>query len=269
LVAAEHHREFGAEAISSGNAALDALVGGGLHRGTSTLLIGGAGVGKTTIALTYAVAAADRGERASIFAFDEGLGTLLTRAKSLGIRLQQNVDAGMIELRQIDPAEVAPGQFASMVRVAVERDQAKTVVIDSLSGYFNAMPDERFLVLQMHELLSYLNQLGVITIVILAQHGLVGNTHAPVDISYLSDNVMQLRYFEADGLLRRAISVVKMRSGAHETKIREFQLSGKDGLVVGPPLKGFKGIFSGTPTYEGTNHHLMSGSEDEHATSSE
>lgn len=154
------------------------------------------------------------------------------------------------------------------MRVAVERDRAKMIVIDSLNGYLNAMPDERFLVLQMHELLSYLNQLGVVTIVVLAQHGLVGMTRAPVDVSYLSDNVMQLRYFEADGLLRRAISVVKMRSGAHQTMIREFQL-GESGLVVGPPLSGFRGIFSGTPTYEGTTQPLMSGLEEQHAAASE
>jgi circadian clock protein KaiC len=268
LIAAEHHTDFAGEATSSGDEALDAMLGGGLHRGTSTLLIGGAGVGKSTVAPKYAVAAAERGEHAVIFAFDEGLGTIFARSNALGIGLKRHVDTGLITLRQIDPAEMAPGEFASIVRFAVERDSAKTVIIDSLNGYFNAMPDERFLVLQMHELLSYLNQLGVITIVVLAQHGLVGVMRAPVDISYLSDNVMQLRYFEAEGMLRRAISVVKMRSGAHETAIREFQLR-KGGLVVGPPLRDFRGIFSGTPTYEGTTSPLMPEPEDTDAASSE
>lgn len=264
LIAAEHHKDFVGEPTTSGNPGLDAIFGGGLHRGTSTLLIGGAGVGKSTVALTYAVAAAERGEKTAIFAFDEGLGTIYARARSLGIPLQRHVEAGLINLRQIDPAEMSPGEFASLVRISVERDGAKTIVIDSLNGYLNAMPDERFLVLQMHELLSYLNQLGVITIVVLAQHGLVGITRAPVDISYLSDNVMQLRYFEAGGVLRRAVSVVKMRSGEHETTIREFKLT-KGGVVVGPPLRGFRGIFSGTPTYEGKSNPLMADAEDENA----
>ncbi|MFO1171326.1 MAG: ATPase domain-containing protein [Hyphomicrobiaceae bacterium] len=268
LIAAEHHKDFLGEPTSSGNAGFDAMLGGGLHRGTSTLLIGGAGVGKSTVALSYAVAMAERGERTAIFAFDEGLGTIFARAHSLGIELQKHFDSGLITLRQIDPAEMAPGEFASIVRDAVEQDGARMVVIDSLNGYLNAMPDERFLVLQMHELLSYLNQLGVITIIILAQHGLVGVSRAPVDVSYLSDNVIQLRYFEAEGMLRRAISVVKMRSGAHETTIREFQLR-KGGLAVGPPLRAFRGIFSGTPTYEGGIQPLMSELEDPDAGSRE
>ncbi len=261
LIAAEHHKDFVGEPTSSGNEGLDTILGGGLHRGTSTLLIGGAGVGKSTLALTYAVATAARGERAAMFAFDEGLGTIYARSGSLGIDLRRHVDCGLIKLRQIDPAEMAPGEFASLVREAVEREDVKTVIIDSLNGFLNAMPDERFLVLQMHELLSYLNQLGVITIVVVAQHGLVGVTRAPVDVSYLSDNVIQLRYFEAESMLRRAISVVKMRSGAHETTIREFQLR-KGGLVVGPPLRSFRGIFSETPTYEGTTIPLMPELED-------
>lgn len=268
LIAAEHHKDFIGEPTTSGNEGLDTILGGGLHRGTSTLLIGGPGVGKSTVALTYAVAAAARREKAAVFAFDEGLGTIFARARSLEIGLKRYVDEGLIRIQQIDPAEMAPGEFASLVRDAVERDHAKTVIIDSLNGYLNAMPDERFLVLQMHELLSYLNQLGVITIVVLAQHGMVEVARAPVDVSYLSDNVIQLRYFEAEGKLRRAISVVKMRSGAHETTIREFKLK-KGGVVVGPPLRGFRGIFSGTPTYEGTGDPLMPDSEEKNAASRE
>jgi circadian clock protein KaiC len=188
------------------------------------------------------------------------MGTLYARSASLGIPIQQHVDADRITIKQIDPAELSPGEFAVRVRGAVERDHARIVIIDSLNGYLNAMPDERFLVLQMHELLSYLNQLGVITILVLAQHGLVGPMQTPVDISYLSDTAIQLRYFEAEGLVRRAISVVKKRSGFHETTIREFKL-GSGGLQVGPPLRDFRGIFTGTPTYVGSRTPLMMGAE--------
>jgi circadian clock protein KaiC len=261
LVAAEHHKAFLGDLTPSGNAEFDALLGGGLERGTSALLIGGAGVGKSTIALTYAVAAAERGERAAIFAFDEGLGTIYARAAGLGIPLQQHVEAGQISLQQIDPAEMSPGEFAHLVRHSVEQNQARLVVIDSLNGYLNAMPEERYLVLQMHELLSYLNQLGVVTIVVLAQHGLMGPMQTPLDISYLSDVVLMLRYFEAEGRVRRAISLVKKRSGAHEDTIREYRLNSA-GLQVGPPLTDFRGIFTGTPVYSGGAKPLLEGGED-------
>jgi circadian clock protein KaiC len=246
---------------SSGDAQLDALLGGGFERGTSALLIGGAGVGKSSIALTYAVAAAERGETAVIFAFDEGLGTIYARAAGLGIPLQAHVEAGRIRLQQIDPAEMSPGEFAQVVRRSVERDGARLVVIDSLNGYLNAMPEERYLVLQMHELLSYLGQLGVVSILVLAQHGMMGPMQTPIDISYLSDAVLMLRYFEADGRVRRAISLVKKRSGAHEDTIREFRLSSK-GLQVGPPLTGFRGILTGTPVYGGGPKPLMQDGDD-------
>src|SRR4029077_4835826 len=193
-------------------------------------------LGKSTVALSYAVAAAERGEHAVIFAFDEGLGTIFARAEGLGIGLRPLVDAGSLEIRQVDPAEMSPGEFASIVRETVEKQNARVVIIDSLNGYLNAMPNEKFLILQMHELLSYLNQLGVVTILVLAQHGLMGPMQTPLDISYLSDTVVMLRYFEADGLVRRALSVVKKRSGGHEYAIREFRL-GEGGVQVGPPLK--------------------------------
>jgi circadian clock protein KaiC len=250
LVAAEHHANFPVEYASSGNAELDQLVGGGLERGTSALLIGGAGVGKSSLALTYAIAAAQRGEHASFFMFDEGRGTLEARARTLGLPLQATLDAGLLHLRQVDPAELSPGEFAAIVRRAVEVDGARVIVIDSLNGYLNAMPDERFLVLQMHELLSYLAQQGVLTMLVLAQHGLVGPMQTPLDISYLSDAVLMLRYFEFGGSVRRALSVVKKRSGDHEHTIREFSLT-HHGIVVGPPLKNFSGVFSGTPRYTG------------------
>src|SRR4029079_1612699 len=235
LVAAEHHKAFVGDLTKSGVAELDALLGGGLERGTSALLVGGAGVGKSSIAVTYAVGAARRGERVAMFAFDEGLGTLLARAAGLGVNLQEYVNNGLITIQQIDPAEMSPGEFTQVVRDAVELRNVRVLLIDSLNGYLNAMPDERFLVLQMHELLSYLNQLGVLTIMVLAQHGMVGQMQTPIDLSYLSDAVIMLRYFEAGGEVRRAISVVKKRSGAHENTIREFQLT-SDGLRVGPPL---------------------------------
>jgi circadian clock protein KaiC len=248
LVAAEHHRDFTTEFVSSGNAELDTLVGGGLERGTNALLLGAAGVGKSTLAMLYAVSAAKRGERAAFFAFDEGRGTFEARAESLGQPLAAHIDSGMIHLQQIDPAEMSPGEFVSIVRRSVEEGGARVVVIDSLNGYMNAMPDERFLMLQMHELLSCLGQLGVLTILVLAQHGLVGPMQTPIDLSYLSDAVMMLRYFESQGEVRRALSVVKKRSGNHEHTIREFKL-GRHGIAVGPPLADFRGIFTGTPEY--------------------
>ncbi len=256
LIAAEHHKDFTGDFVPSGNAQLDALLGGGLERGTNALLIGAAGVGKSSMALTYAIAAAARKETTAIFAFDEGHGTMLARARTLGLPLEEAIAAGYIRLKQVDPAELSPGEFASLVRDAVERDKARIVVIDSLNGYLNAMPDERFLVLQMHELLSYLSQLGVLTLLVLAQHGLIGPMDTPLDISYLSDAVVMLRYFEFDGTVRRAISVVKKRSGHHEQTIREFRLS-RHGIRVGPPLSGFSGIFSGTPAYTGERAPLL------------
>jgi circadian clock protein KaiC len=250
LIAAEHHNSFIGELTSTGSSELDALLGGGIERGTSLLLIGGAGVGKSSIALTYAMSAAERGETVMMFAFDEGLGTVFARAAGLGMRLQECVDSGLVRVQQIDPAEMSPGEFAHRVRESVEHLGVRVVIIDSLNGYMNAMPEERFLVLQMHELLSTLNQLGVVTILVLAQHGLMGPMQTPLDISYLSDAVLMLRYFEAEGRVRRAISVVKKRSGVHEDAIREFRLT-PEGVKVGPPLTQFQGVLSGTPSYRG------------------
>ena len=256
LIAAEHHKEFPAEFISSGNGELDKMLGGGLERGTNALFIGSAGVGKSSLGLSYAIAAAQRGERAVIFAFDENRGTILARATSMGLPLQEFIDAGLLRIQQIDPAEMSPGEFAALVRHSVEEDAARVIVIDSLNGYLNAMPDERFLILQMHELLSYLAQVGVLTILILAQHGLVGPMDTPVDLSYLSDAVLMLRYFEFGGVVRRALSVVKKRSGNHEHSIREFRLGAKR-LKVGPPLRRFNGVFTGTPQYVGDAEPLF------------
>jgi circadian clock protein KaiC len=248
LIAADHHLTFDEEFTSSGIAELDQMLGGGLERGTNALFLGAAGVGKSSLALTYALAAADRGEHAVIYAFDEGRGTLQARAKTLGFDLQKHLQSGMIRLQQIDPAELSPGEFTANVQKSVEIDGARVIVIDSLNGYMNAMPDERFLVLQMHELLTYLGQRGVMTVLVLAQHGLVGPLEAPLDLSYLSDAVVMLRYFEVHGTVRRAISVVKKRSGKHEHNVREFSLSDK-GIQLGPPTAGFIGVLAGSPHF--------------------
>ena len=256
LVAADHPGGPVSEFVPSGNAELDKLLGGGLERGTNALLLGAAGVGKSSLALTYAIAAANRGEQAVFFAFDEGRGTVEARARTLGLPFNEALESGLIRFQQIDPAEMSPGEFAATVRNSVEQDNARLIVIDSLNGYLNAMPDERFLILQMHELLTYLGQRGVLTILVLAQHGLVGPMETPLDISYLSDSVLLLRYFEVGGTVRRALSVVKKRSGNHEHTIREFRLSG-GGIRVGPPLQNFSGIFTGTPRYSGEDTPLL------------
>ena len=247
LVAAEHHRGFASDPLASGVAAFDRLLGGGLDRGTSALLMGPAGSGKSTIALQFMVAAAERGERSVIYSFDESIGTLLTRAEALGIPMQQHLEAGTIRVQQVDPGELSPGEFVYSIRRAVERDQARIVCIDSLNGYLNAMPEERFLTIQLHELLTYLGQQGVVTLMVVAQRGLLGSAmQTPVDASYLADTVVVLRYFESRGAVRRAISVLKKRSGAHEESLREFRLS-RGGMWVGEPLKEFHGVLAGTP----------------------
>lgn len=260
LIAAEHHTTFTGELTSSGNHGLDMMLGGGLERGTSALLIGSAGVGKSSLALGYAIAACKRGEQVAFFVFDEGIGTLLARGRALGLDIEPWLEKGLLHLQQVDPAELSPGEFTAAVRHSVEVQGAQLVLLDSINGYMNAMPDGRFLTLQMHELLSYLGQQGVISIIVMAQHGLVGPMETPVDISYLSDTVIMLRYFEHAGVVRRAVSVVKKRSGRHENSIREFRL-GASGLKVGPPLARFSGIFSGTPEYIGDAALLM---KDEH-----
>jgi circadian clock protein KaiC len=246
LVAAEHHRTFVAESISSGVQEIDALVGGGLDRGTSTLVMGPSGAGKSALATQFAVAAASRGENVAMFNFEEGLGTIYARAAAIGSDLAPHVESGRITLQQVDPAELSPGEFVHVVRAAVEERQARMVVIDSLNGYMQAMPEEKFLSLQLHELLSYLRQHGVVTVLAMVQHGLLSDTVSPVDISYLADTVILLRYFEASGRVHKAMSVVKRRSGRHEETIREFRL-GPSGFVVSPPLADYRGVFTGVP----------------------
>lgn len=247
LVAAEHKEEFVQNQIKSGVTALDTLLGGGPDRGTSTLLMGPAGSGKSTIAIQYAVAAAERGDHAVIFAFDESVATLKARSTALGVKLNEGNGPGQVRLQQIDPAEMSPGEFTSVLRESVEEDHARVVVIDSLNGYMNAMPEERYLTAQLHEVLTYLGRQGVTTLLVVAQHGVIGsNMAAPVDTSYLADSVVLLRYFEYAGKVKKAISVVKKRSGEHEESIRELRLS-RDGIHLSEPLAQFRGILTGVP----------------------
>lgn len=248
LVAAEHHAEFDDRPVSTGSPGLDRLLGGGLVPGTNTLLIGQSGAGKTTTAARAMLAALERGNHAAHFLFDEGTRTLLTRTASLGIHLQPHLESGALQLRQIDPAELSPGQFAGLIRAAVEEDGAKLIVIDSLNAYLQSMPGERYLLLQMHEILSYLNQRGVVTLMVLGQHGLIGETRTELDLSYLADAIMLLRYFEVDGEVRKAVSVVKTRTAAHERSIREFWFD-RGGVQVGEPLTGFRGLLGGSPVW--------------------
>ncbi len=256
LVASEHHRAFPGEMTSTGVAGLDKMLGGGLSPGTNTLLNGPSGVGKTSTAVRCAVSAIERGEKAVYYLFDEGLGTMLARSRALGMDLEPYVDSGQLQIFQIDPAELSPGEFASWVRRAVEQEQVRFLVIDSLNAFLRAMPGEKYLMLQMHELLSYLNQQGVITMLILGQHGIIGDVRSDVDLSYLSDGVVMFRYFEAKGRLFKAISVAKSRTSEHETSIREFKL-GPSGIMIGEPLEDFEGVLTGLPTYRGVTR-LMS-----------
>lgn len=257
LIAAEHHGPFIGEAVSSGIRELDKMLAGGPQRGTSTLITGPAGSGKTTLALQYLDAACKRGEPSVIYEFDERIGTMISRARALGLDLQAHLDNGCLVIRQMDPAEIAPGQFAAMVRAEIEERKTKLVLIDSLNGYVAAMPQERQLILQLHELLSYLNQAGVITLLVNPQHGFFGtmNTNG-LDVSYIADIVILLRFFESEGRIRKAISIVKNRGGHHEDAIRELRIDAH-GLRVGAPLAEFRGVLTGTPEYVGSNTPLM------------
>jgi circadian clock protein KaiC len=250
LIAARDRGEGESAVLASGIDEVDALLGGGLETGSSTLIMGPAGAGKSTLATQYAIAAASRGEQAALFIFDESLRTLIKRSAAIGMGLTEHLESGRITAQQVDPAELAPGEFAHLVRLAVEEKGAKVIVIDSLNGYLNAMPEERFLTLHLHEMLTYLGDHGVATILVMAQHGLIGsNMISSVDVSYLADCVVLLRYYEAEGELHKAISVMKKRSGDHEKAIREFSMTA-EGLTVGPPLKQFRGILSGIPIVE-------------------
>ena len=248
----ENHTKF-----SSGISELDKLLGGGLDAGTSTLFLGPAGTGKSSLSLQYAYAAAERGEKAIVFTFEESLGTILMRSKSIGMDIKKHLDSGMMKISKIDPAQLSPGEFADRIKMAVLEDNFKVVSIDSLNGYLHAMPQEQFLILQLHELLAFLANQGVATLMVLAQQGMMGHMmNTPIDLTYLADTVVITRYFEASGSVRKAVSVIKHRSGVHETTIREFSFSNK-GLEVGKPLTQFKGVLTGVPEFVGENKGLI------------
>ncbi|WP_064712670.1 ATPase domain-containing protein [Rhizobium bangladeshense] len=257
LVAAEHRSSYLRDQISCDIPKLDLLLGGGIERGSSTLILGPAGTGKSTFSFQFLVAAIRRGEKAAAFIFDEELGLLLARLKVLGMELEAMRDAGQVHIEQLDAAELSPGEFAHRVRDCVDKLGAKTVIIDSINGYQASMPDENSLVLHMHELLQYLNRQGANTFLTVAQHGLVGDMKAPVDVTYLADTVILLRYFEAAGKVRRAVSVIKKRTGFHEDTIREYRI-GANGLTLGGPLVGFQGVLRGVPEFIDTAKSLLS-----------
>lgn len=250
LIASEHEKPFDATPASSAHAGLDALLGGGLDRGSSCLLLGPAGSGKSTIAMQFAVAAAQRGERVFYFLFDENQRIMLRRAESLGMPMERLIKEGLIVPRQIDPAELPPGEFIHFVQHSVEQGQGRVVVIDSLNGYLQAMPAANFLNIQLHEMQTFLAHQGVVTLMTVAQHGILGQMQAPIDVTYLADTVLLLRYFEQAGAIRKAISVVKKRAGRHEATIREFNFDQR-GIEFGEPLVEFDGVLTGVPVYTG------------------
>ena len=256
LVAAEYPAGFKRSIASSGNSQLDALTGGGLHAGTSTLLMGPAGTGKSTVASLFVDAAAARGDKAIFFAFDETTHTLRCRAGEMGLRFDEHERAGLVTLQQIDPAEVAPGELAHQIVECVEKHDTRMIVLDSLNGYVNAMPQDDFMNLHLHELLTFLNQRGIVTLMTLAQKGLIGPMGTPVDVSYLADTVILTRFFEARGAVHKAISVIKKRSGAHETTIRELRMT-RQGVQIGEPLGDFQGVLTGVPQFVGSGAHIM------------
>lgn len=253
LIAAHHHAEFNQGLVLSGITALDNLIGGGLDRGSSSLLMGPAGVGKSTIALRYAISAAERGERVALYIFEENLPMLYARTKGLGLDLKSQVDKGRIQIQKIDPAELAPGEFSYGVQQAVEKNNIDMVVIDSLAGYLNAMPNERCLILLIHELLSFLNYKGVTSLLVVGQKGMMGasmTTPEAIDVSYLADTVLLFRYYEFSGEIRQAISVFKRRGGMHERTIRDLKLGLPEGIQISEPLRHFRGVMTGVPIYQ-------------------
>jgi circadian clock protein KaiC len=256
LVAADHRKDFSGQIVPSGVAALDKLLGGGVTTGSTTLMVGPAGTGKSLLALHYLAAAIARGERGAMFVFDEELGLLMSRAKGLGIDLEGMRDAKKLFIEQMDAAELSPGEFSHRVRACVDHEKIRTVVIDSLNGYQASMPEEQYLVLHLHELFQYLNRQGAATFLTVAQHGMIGDMKQTIDVTYLADTVIMLRYFEAHGRVRRALSVVKKRTGSHEDTIREFRITGH-GIDVGPALHEFQGVLRGVPTYVGGTGPLM------------
>lgn len=262
LIASDHHKPFVGKPVSSGIAELDQLLAGGMLEGTTTLIAGPPGSGKTNISLQYVAETCKRGERAVIYQFDERIGTLLTRAKLLGFDFEQYMDANLLEIKQMDPAEITPGEFACLVKQEVEEFNVKMLVIDSLTGYTTSMPHEKQLLLQIHEMLSYLNQQGVVTLLIYPQQSLVSSmVSSGVNVSYVSDVVIFLRFFEFEGRIRKAISVIKNRGGSHEDTIRELRID-SHGLRIGEVLDKFRGVLTGVPEFKGSSEHLLEPRED-------
>ena len=255
LIAADHKRPFDRDVVKSGLAPLDQMLGGGIHRGTSTLFMGPAGTGKSVISAQYACAAARRGEKVAIFGFDELRQITLARADELGMNMKELVDKGQIIVQQIDPAEMTPGKFSCRIDELVHQG-VKLVIIDSLNGYLQSMPAERYMYIHLHELLSYLGQLGVTTFINMAQTGIVGTVQSPAEVSYIADTLVLLRYFEHEGRVRKALSIVKKRSGGHEDTIREITISPQRGLIVGEPLAQFHGVLTSVPEFHGETTKL-------------
>lgn len=258
VVAAESRSPTQTRRLSTGNEQFDVLLGGGVESGSSTLIVGAAGSGKSSISAQIVAAAAKRGERAALFLFDESPQTLVRRMEGLGVDFESHVISGLVALHQIDPAELTLGEFAHKVRAAAVDDGVSVLVIDSLNGYLNAMPEERFLTVHLHELLTFLGQCSVATLMVGVHHGLIGTAMtSAVDASYLADSIVMLRYFEADGEVRQAISVVKKRGGQHERTIREFRLGAPEGIHIGEPLREFHGVLTGIPVYQGRARALL------------
>lgn len=262
LVASEHPANFVRENFSSNVSGIDALLGGGLPCGTSTLFSGPPGTGKSTLALTFAVAAAHRGEKVALYTFDESLSVLHARAAGLNLGFDKLVASGMISAVQIDPAELSPGELATRVQRCVENEGVRMVYLDSLNGYLHSMGEERFLNLQLHELLTYLNQHGIVTMLVITPHGLLGNMQNPIDVTYLADTVVTLRFFEARGAVHKAVSVIKKRIGTHERTIRELSIDGT-GISVGPPLVEFRGVLTGVPALVGAERGSSRGVDEQ------
>jgi len=263
LVAADHSARPEVEAASTGLGSLDALLGGGVARGTATLITGASGAGKSVVSTLIARSAAGRGERAAIFLFDESDATYKQRAAGLGVDIRPGLDDGRMSLRQVDPAELTPGEFAHAVRDEVEREGARIIVIDSLTGYLHAMASDRHLMLHLHELLAYLGQKGVTTLMVLTQHGVLHQaSEQDVDVSYIADTVILLRFFEAAGEVRQAISVIKKRTGRHERTIRELRIGDEEGVRIGEPLRQFEGVLGGSPRFLGESQTLADAAHD-------
>jgi circadian clock protein KaiC len=262
MISAQHENEPTTGQLPSGISELDSLLGGGLDRGTANLFIGPAGTGKSSMCLLYALSAVSRGEKVAFFCFDETVANLLKRSKALGLKVEEAMQVGLLRVQKVDPAELSPGAFSGLVQELVRDKGCKVIVIDSLNGYIQAMPQEQFLTLQLHELFAFLNNQGAVTILTLAQHGMIGTMASPVDLTYLADTVILTRFFEANGAIKKAISIIKKRTGEHEATIRELAI-GKHGIKVGPALTAFQGILTGVPRFHGDASTMMKGQSDQ------